>query len=122
LSDAFRDAERCRAGQEKPEDNQRPAPKVVHKHLAESVIGVPGPDLPQHLPNQFRGLFALAKRWRFYTLLVVRGLSKGGAAWSPSLKVNFRTAFRLVFFQKHAFGIQATDATGRSGTADDAAL
>jgi hypothetical protein len=85
--------ERCRAGQEKPGDNRTPAPKVAYKHLAESVSGVPRPDLLEHLPNQFRSLFALAKCCHFYTLVVVRGLSKGGAAWSPSLKVDFRTAF-----------------------------
>jgi hypothetical protein len=40
----------------------------------------------------------------------------------PSLKVDFRTAFTSVFVEKHAFGKYATDATGFSGTADDAAL
>jgi hypothetical protein len=30
------------------------------------------PHWPEPLPNQFRCLFALAKRWQFYTLVVVR--------------------------------------------------
>jgi len=30
------------------------------------------PDLLEHLLNQFQSIFALAKRWQFYTVVVVR--------------------------------------------------
>jgi hypothetical protein len=54
---------------------------VAKKQLARFIFALPqaAPQLPmrEHLPNQFRRLFALAKCWHFYTLVVVRGLSKG---------------------------------------------
>jgi hypothetical protein len=60
----------------------RNADRAAKKQLAGFVLvlpqAAPPPPMREHLPNQFRSLFALAKCWHFYTLVVVRGLSKGG--------------------------------------------
>jgi hypothetical protein len=77
--------------------------------------------LREHLPNQFHTIFCSCKALAILYIVGSRGLS---SAWPcpSSLKVDFRTAFEWVFAEQHAFGIFATDATGLSGTADDAAL
>jgi hypothetical protein len=71
----------------------------------------------ESVPHYFCSCKALA-------ILYIVGSQGLSSAWPcpSSLKVDFRSAFEWVFAEQHAFGIFATDATGLSGTADDAAL
>jgi len=55
--------------------------------IAVSRPSVPLAGLPEHLPSQFRSLFALAKCWQIYTLDGEQGLPRGGGPWLPSLEV-----------------------------------
>ena len=89
--------------------------------VAQSPPGRPSGAL--RLPNQFRSLFALANCRQIYKVECYQDLLQGDGqdfshpAW---LLIPFRIS--LSCLGKNAFGKYATDATGFSGTTDDAAL
>jgi hypothetical protein len=77
------------------------------------------------LPNLFQSLFALAKRCQIDTLDISQWPVGGDGHWYSQPEVIREPWIGLLYrysFEKNAFRIYWTDATGFSGTADDAAL